>query len=474
MSDSSNQAFRCIFDEIVSSPCNLGDKCEEQRQSSTNDFFENIWQKQPAIFHTAQQKITEGPGLLSETLNIGWDDVAELIQHCRQEGSPPLFFQQGKPIADAQSLYCSNPFAAYLDACSVIVNHADFHSSHIAIICNDLQKTFPHVYANSYLTPPNGHAVEAHADDRDVLVIQILGQKTWKVHKKVPIQFPFDKEQVGKNGIEVPPATLNGGLHFGKEVVLQPGDVLYLPRGFVHEASTETPRAQTEQFLPSFHATIAIATHDWCLSVVLSDTIRQKLNDFIDFRKALPVGPSTEYNMSSRGNSIEHQLAAAKDIIQNQVTSEVLEQNLKRKYDMHNSRAKQFRDNILSHIKKRKRCEECVGFVAASQLVLDSVIRVSTAEERKSVAIGEGQLRGLTVRQETCPILMRLLSVLKREPSIRVRVKDMRNVNTFTSSAKYNLSNLVEDNADFDLICDFTLLSYARCCVELGALAVEK
>ena len=472
MSDSSNQtSSRCTFDEIVSSPCNLGDNKDPQRQSSTNDFFENIWQRHPAIFHTAQNKVVEGPGLLSNMLGIGWDDVAELIQHSRQEGSPPLFFQQGKPVTDAQSLYCCNPFAAYLDACSIIVNHADFHSSHIANICNDLQKTFPHVYANSYLTPPNGHAVEAHADDRDVLVIQILGQKTWKVYKKVPIQFPFEKEQVGKNGVEVPPATLKGGLYFGnEEVVLQPGDVLYLPRGFVHEASTETP--QTDQFLPSFHATIAIATHDWCLSVVLSETIRQKLNDFTDFRRALPIGPSNEYNLSNNASSVQYQLTAAKEIIQYQVTSEILEQNLKRKYDMHNTRAKKCRDNILSHTKKRKRCDECVGFAAASQLVLESVVRVSTADERKSVIIGEGQLRGLTVRQETCRVLMSLLSALKRDPSLQVKVKDLRNVKT--SDAKHNPSHHVEDKADFDLICDFTLLSYARCCVELGALAVDK
>ena len=40
------------------------------------------------------------------------------------------------------------------------------------------------------------------------------------------------------------------------ECVLQPGDVLYMPRGFVHEAFCPSDAS-------SWHATLAVATHDW-------------------------------------------------------------------------------------------------------------------------------------------------------------------------------------------------------------------
>jgi ribosomal protein L16 Arg81 hydroxylase len=124
------------------------------------------------------------------------NDVADLLSQCRQGESHPLYFKQGKPVTYPHGLYSSNPFAAYLDSCSIIVNHADLYHHLIANLCNDLQKTFPHVYANTYLTPPNGHAVEAHVDDRDVLVIQIIGQKTWKVYKQVP------SSRLGKSKLE--------------------------------------------------------------------------------------------------------------------------------------------------------------------------------------------------------------------------------------------------------------------------------
>jgi hypothetical protein len=469
---------KCLFDEILSSPCELALDYDDDApvDNSASFFFERIWQKQPAIYHTTGQRDQSERARLQK-LNIDWGDVADLLDRCRQSSSPltdsdvtppPLFFQQGRPITDPQSLYSSNPNAAYLDACSIIVNHADFHSSHVAKLCNSLQKTFPHVYANAYLTPPNGQAVRAHADDRDVLVVQILGQKTWRVYKNVPVQFPFEKEQVGKNGREVPSSVLTGDLCFGREVELYPGDVLYMPRGFVHEATTETHRNPSS---PSFHLTFAIATHDWCLSVVLSDTIRQTLNNVTKFRKALPIGPSVEYCTSSDDSLmpsptfLKQQLDEAMTAIQNQVTSELLEKNLRTKYDMHNFHADVHRSKIISTSKtnKRKRCDEIVGFDASLQLSLESMVRVSTPDERNSVVLEEGQLRGLTVRQETCSILMTILSVFKKDPSIRKKVKDLRGVIEGDSTL---------DRTNFDMICDFTLLCFARCCVELGAMAV--
>ena len=461
---------KSVFDAIASSPCELAINCDAETPDCEPalDFFRQIWQRQPAIFHVSRQKY-QAERVLSEALNMGWNDVADLLHHCRRSSSNGesdvndlLFFQQGQPIIDPQSICSCNPHAAYLDACSIIVNHADFHSPHVAKLCNELQNTFPHVYANAYLTPPNGYAVEAHADDRDVLVIQILGQKTWKVYNNVPVESPFENEQVGKNGKAVPSSVLSGDLCFGKEVELCPGDVLYMPRGFVHEATTETN--QKDHFLPSFHLTIAIATHDWCLSVVLADTIRQILNKVPDFRKALPVGPSTEYCASSVSSTVHQQLDQAMALIKSQVSPALMEHNLQTKYSIHNTHTNERRNKLLAdQSRRRKRCEDVVGYDAASQLVLESLVRVSTPNERNSVVLEEGKLRGLTVRQETCPALMSILGALKNDTSLQVQVKDLCGVVG---------GNSLEDSTDLGMICDFTLLSFARCCVELGALAV--
>ena len=490
------------FNAIVSSDFELGlskklddDGCGVTT-SPVHQFFSDIYQQQPVIYRSSTSRrstdhTTTEDCTLRQAVTMNWNDVATLLHHCRHDQKimtpgtpppppPPLFFQNGTPITDPHTLYASNPHAAYLDGCSIIINHADLHHPTIAHLCNDLQRTFPHVYANAYLTPPNSYAVPAHADDRDVLVIQILGSKRWKIYKRVPVEYPFDKEQVGKNGNVIDMSVLNGGLCFhDKEVILYPGDVLYLPRGFVHEASTMDSAAGCE---PSFHITVAIATHDWCLSVLLSETVRQTLDDVTDFRKALPIGPCEEYETGSTAACLlKEQLNKAMSIMQSKITPSVIEQNLRNKYQQHNVRANEYRQRLIMGqqvvVKKRKadddycnKKEECVvGPIAASFLTLNSIIRVSTHEERNSVTIDEGRLRGLTVRAETKDIFMSLLSRFKNSslPPVKVAVEDLLSImNEWTHDGTgVGLQQL-------SMVCNFTLLSFARCCVELGALAI--
>lgn len=335
-----------------------------------------------------------------------------------------------------------------------------------------------HVYANAYLTPASAHAVPAHADDRDVLVLQILGKKRWKVYSKVPVEYPFEKEQAGKNGKAIDSSVLQGGLCFNnKDVILSQGDVLYLPRGHVHEATTEDFNDEASGYEPSFHITVAIATHDWCLSVLLSETIRQTLDGVINFRMALPIGPCEEYVSVGAGESssltenpcLRQQLDEAMSIIQSKMTPALMEQRLLEKYRIHNAHANEHRQRISSVRQSTKRKsiddgDECVGGTAASRLTLRTLIRVSTAEERSSVSIDDDHLRGLTVRGETMTILMNVLSKLKSDPDLNVAVKDLLDIAT---------TGCVEtDGTSLSMVCDFTLLSFARCCVELGALAV--
>ena len=177
------------------------------------------------------------------------------------------------------------------------------------------------------------------------------------------------------------------------------------------------------------------------------------------FRRALPIGPSEEYERATTDLSLKQQLDEAMSIIQNKVDALVLEENIRAKYQMHNIQASDQRKKLHASIKskKRKSNEGCVGPNAASSLTLNSSIRVSTPEERSSV-ITEGS--GLTVREENLEAIMKVLSKLKSDPGLSVAVKDLRGI--VDSSDEILGSHL----------CDFTLLSFAKVCVELGALAV--
>lgn len=82
--------------------------------------------------------------------------------------------------------------------------------------------------ANVYLSPPASQGFKLHWDTHDVLVLQIDGEKTWHIHDS-PIELPHE-EQLKQLPALAPKA--------GKlaEVTLRPGDVLFLPRGYVHAA----------------------------------------------------------------------------------------------------------------------------------------------------------------------------------------------------------------------------------------------
>ena len=145
------------FHTIASSECQLGlekvatHDIEESRPTPVRHFFYAIYQKQPAIYRgtheTCRVSETRNSCPLLRAFSMDWDDVASLLHLCRHAHtttgtSPPLLFQNGTAITDPHALYSSNPHAAYLDGCSIIINHADLHHPIIAQLCDNLQQTF--------------------------------------------------------------------------------------------------------------------------------------------------------------------------------------------------------------------------------------------------------------------------------------------------------------------------------------------
>ena len=233
-----------------------------------SDFFQNVWQQEPVLF-PASNKIQEniGDGTWNddrmrespheELMRQAWHIVVDLLERGNQQDAPELaLVMKNRQVQNRQEClekYGSTLFAPYLDGCSIVQNHADLISPWIASFCQELQQSFPHVYANTYLTPPHSQAMNPHADDREVFIVQLYGSKDWQVFQQVPIEYPYPHEQVGKNGLPVPPHVLEGDLAIS--TTLEAGDVLYIPRGYVHQAQCTDS--------PSFHVTIAIATFDW-------------------------------------------------------------------------------------------------------------------------------------------------------------------------------------------------------------------
>jgi lysine-specific demethylase/histidyl-hydroxylase NO66 len=135
------------------------------------------------------------------------------------------------------------------------------------------------VQANAYVTPPQNRGFDDHYDVHDVFVLQIDGTKRWLVHEPVYPDPLRDQPWTDRRSAVAEAAKGKAYL----DTVLEPGDVLYLPRGWLHAA-----QALGEV---SIHLTLGI--HSWtryALAEQLAQSALAVLRDDPQMRGTLPLG----------------------------------------------------------------------------------------------------------------------------------------------------------------------------------------
>jgi len=132
------------------------------------------------------------------------------------------------------------------------------------------------VHVNSYLTPASSQGFSVHFDYHDALILQISGSKQWFVYEpqhESPVDLPFS--HYWKANPDDP-----SSLTLREEAVLEAGDLLYIPRGFYHEAKTSNEH--------SLHLTVSLDPVYWIS--VLQKSLELVCKDLPVLRQALPPG----------------------------------------------------------------------------------------------------------------------------------------------------------------------------------------
>ncbi len=145
----------------------------------------------------------------------------------------------------------------------------------IAALYRGVAKETGHrVHVNAYYTPIDRQGLRYHYDPYVTLIVQLSGQKAWPLHR------PFVQNPVREYGSyhtrgftpeewrfleHTPPA---------ETYTLKPGDVFWLPPGFVHAPYTVGDE-------PSLHLTVALKqrTWQWMASQVAGRVLSQALAD---------------------------------------------------------------------------------------------------------------------------------------------------------------------------------------------------
>ena len=163
-------------------------------------------------------------------------------------------------------------YEKHRDGFTIVFQSLQQHSSSVKHLCNSLtEELSAGINVNVYLTPADCGGLPEHYDTHDVFVLQIEGSKIWQLYKP-NATLPYVTEQYDATRIDIGEVV--------EELVLNVGDLLYVPRGVPHQAIAESTT--------SMHLTIGISTITWgsaYLGAVEAIVRRNAL-----FRNSLPPG----------------------------------------------------------------------------------------------------------------------------------------------------------------------------------------
>ena len=210
---------------------------------SVETFLAEIWAK--THYHVARhcadyfETVLPGPSLTEDLVAV----------FCQESSALRLMRETDKKGADSYRLDDGSLDLAgirndFADGYTIVLDGVERHIRAIAALSQsiEVELNFP-VQVNAYITPPRSQGLVPHFDDHDVLILQIQGSKTWHIYEGVDVPpREIQREKDKAVGIEDLPSPI--------DLQLEAGDVLYLPRGKVHEAETNSE--------PSIHLTVGV------------------------------------------------------------------------------------------------------------------------------------------------------------------------------------------------------------------------
>jgi hypothetical protein len=152
---------------------------------------------------------------------------------------------------------------------TIVLQALHLQHAPLARFCRELERALGQpAQANAYYTPRSAQGLPVHHDTHDVFCLQVAGTKRWLVYEpalELPLKDQRFRPELGEPGEPV------------LELTLAPGDTLYLPRGWLHEALTSES--------DSLHLTIGLSAYTWL------DALKAALEDCRDelaLRRSVP------------------------------------------------------------------------------------------------------------------------------------------------------------------------------------------
>ncbi len=176
------------------------------------------------------------------------------------------------------------------------------------------------VGCNVYISPPKCSAFRVHYDTHDVIVLQLAGKKRWSVFAEKTRTLP-ELPLKAQGGHEF---DAGENLSIEMEVELEPGDALYLPRGKLHFAKSDSSTSVhatfgvepvtlkqviddliTEEALESTLLRSSVALHRGALSSRVSDVLERILSGGAADNRVKQLLAQREHQMDQKARNHE-------------------------------------------------------------------------------------------------------------------------------------------------------------------------
>jgi hypothetical protein len=172
-----------------------------------------------------------------------------------------------RPVAFSGTADVGRVLAEFEQGATVVLQGMHHSWPPLGEFCRVLEGELGHpAQANAYFTPREAQGLPVHHDTHDVFSLQVAGEKRWLVYPPA-VELPLKDQRYT--------AQLGGPGEPVHDVLLRPGDTLYLPRGWLHEAKTSS--------FDSLHITVGVNVRTWI------DAIKGALadcGDDVEFRRS--------------------------------------------------------------------------------------------------------------------------------------------------------------------------------------------
>ncbi len=174
-----------------------------------------------------------------------------------------------RPVPFAGAIDVPGAISAFANGATVVLQALHHTHPPLAAFCRLLEAELEQpVQANAYFTPRGSQGLPVHHDTHDVFCLQVAGSKRWLVYEpalELPLRDQRYRPEKGDPGEPV------------LDLVLEAGDMLYMPRGWLHQALTSDE--------DSLHLTIGVTVYTWL------DALRAALEscaDELELRRSVP------------------------------------------------------------------------------------------------------------------------------------------------------------------------------------------